>query len=184
MHDKFSNPIVQRLNDWAPIEQSEEETADWRTADLAADFLQRDHDKPFFLACGIYRPHLSWYVPKKYFDMHPLEEIQLPPYKQNDLEDVPPMGRRMAGEAFNIIKKHGQWKKSVQGYLAACSFADACVGRVLGALEKSKYRDNTIVVLWGDHGYHRRRKKPLLQIGSVERGLSNAADYLRAGRIK
>ena len=155
MRDKFSyNKIVQRLIDWAPIEQSDEETDDWKTADLAAEFLQQEHDKPFFLGCGIYRPHLSWYIPKKYFDMHPLEDIQLPPHKENDLDDVPPMGRAMAGETFNIIREHGQWKNAVQGYLAACSFADACVGHVLSALEKSVYRDNTIVVLWGDHGYH------------------------------
>ena len=154
MHDKFSNTIVARLNDWAPIEESEEETDDWKTAELAAEFLQQDHDKPFFLACGIYRPHLSWYIPKKYFDMHPLENIQLPPYLDNDLDDVPQVGRNMSGETFDIIKEHGQWKNAVQGYLAACSFADACLGVVLDSLETSKYRDNTIVVFWGDHGYH------------------------------
>ncbi len=86
--------------------------------------------------------------------MHPLEDIELPPHIENDLDDVPPMARWMAGEAFNIIKEHGQWKNAVQGYLAACSFADACAGHVLNALEKSAYRDNTIVVLWGDHGYN------------------------------
>jgi arylsulfatase A-like enzyme len=154
MSGKFKNDYYNGWLDWAPIEQSEEQTNDWKTADLAARFLQQEHDKPFFLGCGIYRPHLTWYVPKKYFDMHPIEEIQLPAHKVNDLDDVPPMGRAMAGEVFNIIRKHGQWKNSVQGYLAACSFADACVGHVLNALEKSIYRDNTIVVLWGDHGYH------------------------------
>ena len=86
--------------------------------------------------------------------MHPLETIQLPARKENDLDDVPPIGRRMAGKDFNIIREHGQWKNAVQGRLASCSFADACVGHVLSALEKSKYRDNTIIVLWGDHGYH------------------------------
>lgn len=151
---KFSNPIVQRLTDWAPIAQPDEETADWKTADLAANFLQQEHDKPFFLGCGIFRPHLSWYAPKKYFDMHPLDRIQLPVCIENDLDDVPPIGRRMSGESFNIIRKHGQWKNAVQGYLASCSFADACVGHVLNALEQSPHRDNTIIVLWGDHGCH------------------------------
>ncbi|MDP6633964.1 MAG: sulfatase [Phycisphaerae bacterium] len=154
MKDKFVNPIVARLNDWAPIAQGDRETNDWKTADLAAQFLGRKHDKPFFLACGIFRPHLSWYAPKKYFDMHPLDKVQLPVCKEDDLDDVPKMGLRMAGKTFNIIKAHGQWKKAVQGYLASCSFADACVGRVLEALRKSRHRDNTIVVLWGDHGYH------------------------------
>ena len=161
MRDKFSNTIVARLNDWAPIEESDEETADWRTATLAAEFLQKEHDKPFFLAVGILRPHLSWYIPQKYFDMHPLEEIQLPPYLESDLDDVPQKGREMAlsGDTFDVIKANGQWKQAVQGYLAACSFADACLGVVLDALETSPHRDNTVVVFWGDHGYHIGEKR-------------------------
>ncbi len=161
MHDEFSNTIVARLTDWAALDVPDEETADWKTAKGAADFLQQDHDKPFFLGCGIYRPHLSWYAPKKYFDMHPLEDVQLPPYLENDLDDVPQKGRDMAssGGTFDIIQKHGEWRKAVQGYLAATSFADACLGVVLDALETSQYRDNTIVVLWGDHGYHIGEKR-------------------------
>jgi len=154
MRDLFSNKILARLMDWSPIDQSTQETADWKTAEGAAKFLQRRHDKPFFLACGIYRPHLQWYAPRKYFDMHPLDQVQLPPYLEDDLQDIPPRGRAMAGKEFGIIKRHGQWKQAVQGYLAASSFADACVGHVLDALERSPYRKNTIVVLWGDHGYH------------------------------
>jgi arylsulfatase A-like enzyme len=154
LRDRFSNKILARLIDWSPIEQSTEETPDWKTADGAAEFLKRKHDKPFFLGCGIYRPHLSWYAPKKYFDMHPIGEIRLPSYLENDLDDVPRKGRAMAGKEFGIIQRNNQWKNAVQGYLAACSFADACVGHVLDALRESRYRDNTIVVLWGDHGYH------------------------------
>jgi len=159
MRDLFSNKILGRLIDWGPIEQQTEQTADWRTAEKAAQFLQREHDKPFFLACGIYHPHLPWYVPQKYLDMYPLESIQLPARKENDLDDIPPVGLRMAGKAFSIIKEHGQWKHAVQGRLASGSFADACVGHVLNALEKSRYHDNTIVVLWGDHGYDIGQKK-------------------------
>ena len=154
MHDKFTNEILARLIDWSPIEQATEETNDWNTAGGAAGFLEQPHEKPFFLACGIYRPHLSWYAPQEFFDLHPLDDIQLPPWLESDLDDVPARGRVMAGAEFDIIRTHGQWKHAVQGYLAATSFADACVGRVLEALEASRYRDNTIVVLWGDHGYH------------------------------
>jgi arylsulfatase A-like enzyme len=154
LQDKFAyNPIVARLNDWAPIEQSEEETNDWETAERAAEFLRQDHDKPFFLAAGIQRPHLPWYAPQKYFDMHPLEDIQLPPYLESDLDDVPPIGRDMSGKTFDIINESGQWKNAIQGYLASCSFADACLGVILDSLDTSQYRDNTIVVLWGDHGW-------------------------------
>lgn len=159
MHDKFSNEILARLIDWGPIEQSTQETNDWKTADLAAQFLRQKHDKPFFLGCGIYHPHLPWYVPKKYFDMHPLESIELPAHVENDLDDIPPIGRRMAEKNLDVIKVSGQWKNAVQGRLASESYADVCVGHVLNALEKSAYRDNTIVVLWGDHGYDIGQKK-------------------------
>ena len=159
MHDKFSNPILARLIDWGPITQSTEETNDWRTADLAAEFLGREHEKPFFLACGIYHPHLPWYAPKKYFDMHPLESIVLPARIENDLDDIPIIGRKMAGKSFQVIKESGYWKNAVQGRLASGAFADACVGHVLKALDNSAYRDNTIVILWGDHGYDLGQKK-------------------------
>jgi len=164
LHGKFSNKIFDRLIDWSPIDQPDEATSDWKSADLAAKFLREEHDKPFFLACGVYRPHLSWYAPRKYFQMHPLEDIQLPVYKENDLDDVPPVGHRMAGKEFGMIRDHGQWRNAVQGYLACSTFADACVGRVLDALEKSSYRDSTIVVLWGDHGYHIGEKNHLAKL--------------------
>jgi len=159
MRDLFSNKILARLIDWGPIEQSTQETNDWKTADKAAEFLKLEYDKPFFLACGIFHPHLPWYVPQKYFDMYPPELIELPSRRENDLDDIPPVGRRMAGTDFDIIRNHGQWKNAVRGRLASGSYADACVGHVLHALENSKHRDNTIVVLWGDHGYDIGQKK-------------------------
>lgn len=158
MHDEFENKILARLIDWAPLDVAKEDTADWKTAEGAAAYLKQDHDKPFFLACGIYRPHLSWYAPSDFFDMHPLDKVTLPPHLEADLEDVPERGRIMAGDEFQTIKSHGHWKSAVQGYLASTSFADACVGVVLDALASSQYRDNTIVVLWGDHGYHLGQK--------------------------
>ncbi|MCX8230176.1 MAG: sulfatase [Verrucomicrobiota bacterium] len=159
LKEQFTNTILARLIDWGPIDQPIEATADWRTADGAAKFLQQEHDKPFFLGCGIYMPHLPWYAPKKFFDMHPLDKIQLPPNKSDDFNDIPEGGRRMASRAGEIIRSSGKWKEAVQACLAADSFADACVGHVLSALEKSPHRDNTIVVLWGDHGYDVGEKK-------------------------
>lgn len=167
LRPKFeSNPILARLIDWGPTDAPVEANPDWKTADGAAQFLQRDHDKPFFLGCGIYLPHLPWYAPKKFFDMHPLEDIELPPYKADDFDDIPAIGRRMGERHINHIRESGKWKEAVQGCLAADSFADACVGHVLDALEESRYRDNTIVVLWGDHGYDVGEKK----IGKLEIG--------------
>ena len=156
---EFSNAILARLIDWAPIDQSLQETADWRTAQGAARFLKQAHKKPFFLGCGIYLPHLPWYLPREYFDMHPLDTIRLPSHRVDDLEDIPDAGRRMAGKEGEILRNSGKWKEAVQGCLAAGSFADACVGHVLKALEESGHADNTIVVLWGDHGYDVGGKK-------------------------
>ena len=160
LRPKFeSNPILARLIDWGPTDAPLEANPDWQTADGAAQFLQQEHDKPFFLGCGIYLPHLPWYAPKKFFDMHPLESIELPPYEADDFNDIPAIGRRMGEQHMKHLRESGKWKEAVQGCLAADSFADACVGHVLNALDKSRYRDNTIVVLWGDHGYDVGEKK-------------------------
>ncbi|MEM1294663.1 MAG: sulfatase, partial [Verrucomicrobiota bacterium] len=173
MREELTNPVLARLIDWSPIEASKEQTADWQTAEGAAEFLGQDHDKPFFLACGIYRPHLQWYAPQEFFDLHPLDQVQLPTVKESDIADVPPVGKQMAAGAFDVIAKHGEWKRAVQGYLAATSFADACVGRVLEALESSSYCDNTIVVFWSDHGY---------QIGQKSR-FAKSALWQQATRV-
>ena len=159
LKDKFSNPVLARLIDWGAIEQGKEATRDWKTAESAVAFLKKSHDQPFFLACGIFLPHLPWYAPREYFDMHPLQDIQLPPHDPNDFDDIPEPGLRMLGDAGEILRKSGKWKEAVQACLASGSFADACVGHVLDALARSPYRDNTIVVLWGDHGYDIGEKK-------------------------
>jgi arylsulfatase A-like enzyme len=141
--------------DWSPLDVPDSEMGDSKTADWAIGELNKKHDKPFFLACGFYRPHLPWYVPRKYFDLYPADKIALPNVKDDDLDDVPTVGRNYAtrsGDHKKVIE-HGQWRKAVQGYLASISFADACVGRVIDALEKSAHARNTIVVLWSDHGW-------------------------------
>jgi arylsulfatase A-like enzyme len=129
---------------------------DMKSVAWASKELAKQHDKPFFLACGISKPHLPWYVPQKYFDMYPLENITLPIAKEDDLDDVPPEGKRLALRSgdHKFVTEHGIWKKGVQGYLASISFADACIGKLLDALETSAYAANTIVVLWSDHGWH------------------------------
>jgi arylsulfatase A-like enzyme len=142
--------------DWGPVDVPDDQMGDWKVATWAISELRKKHDKPFFLGCGFFRPHLPWYVPQKYFDMYPPEKIALPNVNENDLDDVPPIGRRMArpeGDHKKVIE-HKQWRKAVQGYLASISFVDGCVGRVIDALDKSPYADNTVIILWGDHGWH------------------------------
>ena len=135
--------------------------ADYKITDYAITELGKKHDKPFFLACGLHKPHMPWNVPRKYYDMFPLKDINLPPYTENDLDDVPPAGIQMAkpwGDHAEILKT-GKWKNAIQGYLAATAYTDMNVGRLLDAFDKSAYKDNTIVVLWCDHGWHLGEKQ-------------------------
>ena len=148
--------------DWGPLDATNEEFGgDWLVSKWIGERLQKRHDKPFFLACGIYRPHEPWFVPRKYFDLFPIEDIQLPlGYKEDDLDDLPPAGRRRGpNRYFAHIRAHKQWKQGIQGYLASIAFADAMVGRVIDSLENGPNRDNTIIVLWSDHGWHLGEKQ-------------------------
>ena len=142
--------------DWGPVDAPDSEMGDMKVVSWAAGELSKPQEKPLFLACGIFRPHLPWYVPKKYFDMYPLEKIELPSVKEDDLDDVPPEGKRLAlrGGDHKVVKQHDQWKQAVQGYLASISFADAAVGKVLDALDAGPLAKNTTVILWSDHGWH------------------------------
>jgi arylsulfatase A-like enzyme len=148
--------------DWAALDATDEEYGgDWLVSKWIGEQLGREHDKPFFLACGIYRPHEPWFVPKQYFEPFPLESIQLPPgYREDDLDDLPSAGKRMGpNRYFEHIRQQDQWKQGIQGYLASIHFADAMLGRVLDALENGPHNDNTIVVLWSDHGWHLGEKQ-------------------------
>jgi arylsulfatase A-like enzyme len=145
---------------WGVLDVPDEEMNDYKMASYAVDYLQKEHENPFFLGCGIYRPHMPWQVPRKYYEMYPLEEIVLPEVPDDELADVPRAGVRMArpnGDHATILRTNN-WKYAVQAYLASITFADAQIGRLLDALEASPYNDNTIVVLWSDHGWHHGQK--------------------------
>ena len=148
--------------DWAALEMDDPTYGgDWNVTQWIGGQLQRPHDKPFFLACGIYRPHEPWFVPKSYFEPFPLDSVQPGPgYKEDDLDDLPPAGQKLGpNRYFEHIRRQGQWKQALQAYLASIHYADAMLGRVLDALERSPHRDNTIVVLWSDHGWHLGEKQ-------------------------
>lgn len=158
-------PVFQNMYgdfDWSPIELPDEETGDYKSVEWIINQLRREHTRPFFLACGIYRPHVPWYVPQKYFDMFPIELIKLPKVLENDLDDIGERGRELAyrsGGYHKHVVEAGQWEKAIQGYLASIAYADALVGRLLDALENSRYADNTIVMLWSDHGWQLGEKE-------------------------
>lgn len=159
---------------WGPLEVSDEEMFDVKVVNWTISELEKSQEKPFFLACGFTKPHLPWYVPQKYFDLHPLDSIILPETLENDRDDLPAWGKKFAaevhdvsnawnfathGEDHDMVLKYNQWQRAVQGYLASISFIDEHVGRLLDALEASEHADNTIVVLWGDHGWHLGEKQ-------------------------
>ena len=142
--------------DWGPLNVPDSDMGDYKVVDWAARELQKKQDRPFFQAVGLFRPHLPWYVPGKYFDMYPADKVTLPNVKDDDLDDVPAMGKKFArpeGDHKRVIE-HKQWRKAVQGYLACISFTDAMLGRLLDAFEASPHAKNTTVVLWSDHGWH------------------------------
>lgn len=140
---------------FAPLDAGDDALPDYHAASYGIEQLGKPHAKPFFLAIGFHKPHPPFIVPQKYFDLHPLETIELPPFRADDLDDLPPLGQRAGiGQGTHaMITKAGKWKEAVQSYLAAISYIDAQLGRVLDALEQSAYRDNTIVVFMGDHGW-------------------------------
>lgn len=144
--------------DWGVFPDFDEQMPDSKSASWAIDQLKKKHGNPFFLAVGFVRPHVPWTVPQKWFDFYPLDSIDTPPYLGSDMEDVPPFGKKvteapMMPTTEELIEQK-QWKNAVQAYLACMTFVDAQIGKVLDALKKSDYANNTIVVLWSDHGYH------------------------------
>ncbi|MFN7139573.1 MAG: sulfatase [Limisphaerales bacterium] len=144
-------------------QRAESELVDYKSVSWCIEQL-KEHEReknPFLMICGIHRPHTPWDVPKKYFDLYPLESLQLPQVLTNDLADIPPAGVRFANPkgAHAAVLKEGVWKDRVRAYLASVSFADAQVGRLLDALEQSKHKENTIIVFVSDHGWHLGEKE-------------------------
>ncbi len=143
----YLKPIVHDLKD--------EDIGDWHAVNYCIERLQSKSKKPKFIACGLHKPHLPFVVPRKYYDAFPLDQIQLPPHRADDLDDVPARGVKMANPQGDHAKflELGRWKDAVQSYLASIAYTDMNVGRLLDALDKSPEKNNTIVVLWGDHGW-------------------------------
>ncbi|MCH7226347.1 sulfatase [Haloferula sp. A504] len=144
--------------DWAAYPERDAQMPDFKTAAYAMAQLRSDRNQPLFLAAGFVRPHVPWYVPAKWFAKHPVADIETPPYRADDMDDVPAMARKVAEVPMMPTTEwaiaHGEWKAMLQAYLACVTFVDAQVGKVLDALEESGRADRTVVVLWSDHGYH------------------------------
>jgi arylsulfatase A-like enzyme len=147
---------------WGPTIARKEETKDYRTAIWFADKLKQDFNKPFFMAIGIGKPHLPWFVPQEYFDKYALDTLKIPEHKLDDLDDIiSKTGEKYADPSRDFLwlnQDEQLFKQAVRAYMAASTYADDCVGVVLNALNESKYADNTIIILLGDHGWHLAEK--------------------------
>jgi arylsulfatase A-like enzyme len=154
-------PINNRRVPNTPLEFSAtvekmEDTDDWRRADFAVKHIRENHEKPFFIACGFSRPHLPFYVPQEFFNKFNLNNTILPPYKEDDLDDLRLF---FSNRHLDQVQKVNRWKDLVRAYLASMAYVDACIGYLLDELAKSPHKDNTMIVLMGDHGYMLGQKK-------------------------
>ncbi len=128
------------------------EQTDGKGASAAIELLEEKRDRPFFLAVGFYRPHVPCIATKKYFDMYPLERVQLPKGPANDRDDIPAAALTVNPPNYGLSGR--ECREFLQAYYASVSFADTQVGRLLDALDRLGLTENTIIVLWGDHGWH------------------------------
>ncbi|MEM6915522.1 MAG: sulfatase [Verrucomicrobiota bacterium] len=142
---------------WGPTKGPKEETSDYKTALWAAEQLQEDHEKPFFLAVGLSKPHLPFYSPQEFFDLYDPEEFRANEIRRDDLDDIrKPDGKPKFRPTpdYLWLEENGLIDEAAHAYMAACSYADACLGVIFEGLAQSPHYENTIVVVWGDHGWH------------------------------
>lgn len=149
--------------DWGAYPENDSEMADIQLAKNAANVLHESMDKPFFMSVGFFRPHVPLFVPAKWFDLYDSKNIVLPESPKSDLEDLPEnfldINNYAVAPTHAEVLKHGKQTSLTHAYLASISFVDHCVGILLNALASSSYADNTIVVLWSDHGFHLSEKQ-------------------------
>lgn len=155
-------PAAHKLVDWGVFPASDELQGDYITATWGVETLLAEKDQPdadpFFYAVGFGRPHVPCYATQKWFDLYPEETLQLPKVLANDRDDTPRFSWylhwKLPEPRAIWLEENNEWKPLVRAYLASISFVDSQVGRLLDALEASGKADNTVVVLWSDHGWH------------------------------
>ncbi|WP_419193613.1 sulfatase [Kolteria novifilia] len=156
--EKLSYPEGHPLWDWGAYPEDEAEMPDTKVADWVIGKLESKQSEPFLLVAGFWRPHVPMFAPPKYFEDFPLDEIEVPEVLTSDRDDLSAYAKALTiglpAPRHEWFLENDGWKGAVQSYLASVAFVDHCVGRVLDALDKSPYRDNTIVVLFSDHGWH------------------------------
>ena len=149
--------------DWGAYPEKDAEMADFQLAKKAAEALQGNFDQPFFMSVGFFRPHVPLFVPLKWFELYDSDKLTLPRSPRSDLDDLPKnflsINNYVAAPTHAQVVEHGKQRSLTRAYLASISFVDHCVGIVLEALNSSPHADNTLIVLWSDHGWHLGEKQ-------------------------
>jgi arylsulfatase A-like enzyme len=150
--------------DWGPLDVPDSAMGDTQIADWAIQHLRAPSTQPFFLGVGFYRPHIPLFAPARYFAPFPVDATVLPDTAADDLADLGAVARQIARDpvtagSHDSVVKFNQWKAAVAAYLACVHFVDAQIGRILDALDASPHAADTVVVLWGDHGWHLGEKE-------------------------
>ena len=160
---RMTTPRGGRGMDWAVYPFEESDHKDWKTASWAVEQLDKKPNDPFFMAVGFSLPHVPLFATEKWFDLYPEDDIVLPRMLLDDRSDTPRFSWyihwKLPEPRQKFLLEEGEQIKIVQAYLASVSFVDSQVGRVLDALERNELADDTIVVLWSDHGYHLGEKQ-------------------------
>ncbi|MBK8042820.1 MAG: sulfatase-like hydrolase/transferase [Haliscomenobacter sp.] len=160
---------------WGQLDKKTGEMDDWKNVTQAVQFLEKQTpgDSAFFLACGIVRPHLPHFYPSDFAGVY--QDLQLPAYlaagsNVPDILDCPHSGNSVLDSLLALPDGQLQWKQAVQSYLRCMAFADYCVGAVIDAYEglPEPVRQNTLVVLIGDHGYHLGQKSAWAKVSSAK----------------
>lgn len=160
-------PSPHKLVDWGVFPHQDQDKGDWKVAEWAVERLtgeiKENPDQPFFLSVGFFLPHVPCYATQTWFDLYPEDSLQLPPMKRNDRADTPRFSWylhwKLPEPRLKFLEESDQQVNLVRSYLACTSFVDSQVARLLQALDDSGQADNTIVVLWSDHGFHLGEKE-------------------------
>jgi len=147
------------LVDWGVYPEKDSQQDDWKVADWAIKQMKNPPgDKPFFLSVGFRHPHVPLYATQKWFDLYPEDKELLPKVQGHDRDDIPRFAWylhwNLPEPRLAWLKMHHEWKPKVRAYLASVSFVDMLVGRLLNTLEEEGLKENTVVALLSDHGYH------------------------------
>jgi arylsulfatase A-like enzyme len=145
--------------DWGVFPHRDEDKSDYQVANWAIDQLKTaSSDTPFFMAVGFSLPHVPCYVTQRWFDLYPDDDQLLPPVQPNDRADTPRFSWylhwRLPEPRLKWLEQNNQWRNLARSYLASTSFVDDQIGRILAALKATGHEDDTIVVVWSDHGWH------------------------------